>query len=89
MQLDVSILIPKKELAETYFNAIRKTDKILVKDIQLIDEYTGENIGKDKRSLTYSIIYRSDTETLTDVQVNTIHQKVLANLKAVGAIIRD
>ena len=89
MQLDVSILIPKKELAETYFNAIHKTDKILVKDIQLIDEYAGENIGKDKRSLTYSIIYRSDTETLTDIQVNEVHQKVLANLKAVGAVIRD
>jgi len=89
IQLDVSILIPKKDLAENYFSAIQKTDKVLVKDIQLIDEYAGENIGKEKRSLTYSIIYRSDTETLTDAQVSEVHQKVLANLKSAGAVIRD
>lgn len=89
IELDVSILIPRKELAENYFNAIKKTDQTLVKDIQLIDEYTGENIDKGKRSLTYSITYRSDKETLTDEQVGEIHKKVLANLKSKGAVIRD
>ncbi|MBU1017735.1 phenylalanine--tRNA ligase subunit beta [Patescibacteria group bacterium] len=89
IQLDVSILIPKKDSAEKFSNAIEKTDKTLVKKIELTDEYQGENIGKDKRSLTYSITYRSDKETLTDDQVNNIHQKVLANLKSAGAVIRD
>jgi phenylalanyl-tRNA synthetase beta chain len=89
IQLDISILIPRMELAENYFRAIQKTDKTLIKDIQLIDEFMDENIGKDKRSLTYSITYRSDTETLTDIQVNTIHQKVIASLKGAGAAIRD
>jgi phenylalanyl-tRNA synthetase beta chain len=88
MQLDISILIPKMELAENYLHAIQKTDRTLIKDIQLIDEFMGESIGKDKRSLTYSITYRSDTETLTDIQVNGIHQKVIANLKSLGATVR-
>ncbi len=89
IQLDVSIMIPKKGLSEKYLNAIRKSDKTLVRSIELIDEYTGDKIGTDKRSLTYSITYRSDTETLTDEQVSGIHQKVLANLKTAGASIRD
>ncbi len=89
IQLDVSLLIPKKDPAEKYANAIEKTDKTLVKNIELVDEYEGESVGKDKRSLTYSITYRSDKETLTDEQVNTIHKKVLANLKSAGAAIRD
>jgi len=89
IQLDVSILIPKRELSENYLNAIRKSDKTLVKNIELIDEYTGEKIDAGKRSLTYSITYRSDTETLTDDQVQSIHQKVLGNLKTAGAVIRD
>ena len=89
IQLDVSILIPKRNLAETYTAAIQKTDKTLVKKIELVDEYEGKNIEKDKRSLTYSITYRSDKETLTDEQVNTIHQKVISNLKSEGAVIRD
>jgi len=89
IQLDVSILIPRKEPAEKYSEAIGKTDKTLIKSIELTDEYQGENIGKDKRSLTYSITYRSDKETLTDDQVSHVHQKVLKSLKSTGAIIRD
>lgn len=89
IELDVSILIPKKELAENYFSAIQKTDKTLIKNIQLIDEYTGQNIEESKRALTYSIQYRSDKETLTDEQVGEIHKKVIVNLKEKGAVIRD
>lgn len=89
VQLDVSILIPKKNLAENYMNAIEKTDKTLVKNIELIDEYEGENIEKNKRSLTYSITYRADDRTLKEEEVSAIHQKVLANLKSEGASIRD
>ena len=89
IKLDVSILIPKKDLADNYFKAIQKTDKTLVKNIELIDEYAGESIGKDKRSLTYSITYRSDSETLTDEHVEGIHKSVLANLKSAGAVVRD
>ena len=88
-KLDVSILIPKKKLAENYFNAIQKTDKTLVKNIELIDEYAGSNIAPDKRSLTYSITYRSDEGTLTEEQVSEVHKKVLSSLQGVGAVIRD
>lgn len=89
VQLDVSLLIPKKDLAESYFKAIQKADKTLVKTIELIDEYEGENLGKDRRALTYSITYRADDRTLKEEEVSTVHQSVLKNLKAAGAVIRD
>jgi len=88
IQLDVSIMIPRKNAAEHYTNAIAKTEHELIKDIQIIDEYEGDKIEKGQRSLTYSITYRSDKETLTDAQVTAIHQKVLENLKSQGANIR-
>lgn len=89
VQLDVSILIPKKNLAEDFTNAIKKTDQTLVKKIELVDEYEGENIGKDKRSLTYSITYRADDRTLKEEEVSQIHHSVLKNLKSEGAMVRD
>jgi len=88
VQLDISIQIPRKNLAETYTKAIAKSDHELIKDIRVIDEYEGEKIEKGTRSLTYSITYRSDKETLTEAQVNAVHQKVLEGLKMQGAIIR-
>lgn len=88
IQLDVSLLIPKKTLAKTYTQAIQKTDRSLIKSIQLIDEYAGENLGKDKRSLTYSIMYRSDEKTLTEEEALAVHQKVIGSLQAEGAEVR-
>lgn len=88
VQLDISILIPKKNLAEAYTKAISKTDHELIKEIRVIDEYVGDKIEKDQRSLTYSVTYRSDKETLTEAQVTAVHHKVLENLKTQGASIR-
>ncbi len=89
VQLDISLLINKKDLAESYLKAIQKTDKKLIRKVELIDEYTGDKIEADKRSLTYSITYRADDRTLKEEEVNAIHAKVLENIKKVGAVVRD
>lgn len=89
INLDISLLIPKKDLAESYYKAIQKTDKKLIKSVNLIDEYTGEKIDSTKRSLTFSIEYRSDEKTLTDNEVQAVHKQVITNLSKNGGIIRD
>lgn len=89
IQRDISLLIPKHNLAQHYFKAIEKTDKKLIQKVELIDEYTGNKIEADKRSLTYSITYQADDRTLTEEEVNEIHASVLENLKQQKAIIRD
>lgn len=88
VNLDVSILIPKKNLAGDYLEAVQKTDKKLISRVELIDEYVGEKIATDKRALTLSITYQADDRTLTDKEVETIHQQVLEKLKKVGGEIR-
>lgn len=88
VQLDVSISIPKKNLAADLFKTIHATDKKLITNVELIDEYTGEKISEDKRALTYSITYQLKDRTLTEEEVTTVHQQVLARLKKCGAEIR-
>lgn len=88
VQLDISILIPKKNLADDYFKKIQATDKTLITKVDLVDEYTGDKISTDKRSLTYSITYQAVDRTLTEQEVSTIHQQVINKLKATGAEIR-
>ena len=88
IKLDISILISKKNPASDYFKIIEKTDKTLISNIELIDEYTGNKIDDDKRSITFSITYQSSDHTLTDEEVNEIHEKVIENLKNKGVEIR-
>jgi phenylalanyl-tRNA synthetase beta chain len=86
--LDVSIAIPRKDMAEKYNKAIGKTDKTLITSVDLVDEYTGEKIDANQRALTYSITYRAEDRTLTDAEVDGIHKKVIESLKKEGATIR-
>ena len=59
-------------------------------DIRLFDVYRGENLGKGRKSVAYSMTYRSMARTLTDQEVNTFHDRVKAALKTeLGAEIRE
>ncbi|MBN2306476.1 phenylalanine--tRNA ligase subunit beta [Candidatus Peregrinibacteria bacterium] len=86
--LDVSMLIPRKNLAGDYTKTILTTDQKLITDVELIDEYTGDQIAEDKRGLTYSITYQAPDRTLTDTEVEAVHKQVLERLKKNGAEIR-
>jgi phenylalanyl-tRNA synthetase beta chain len=88
VKLDISILIPKKNLAKDYFTSIEKTDQKLIKQVDLIDEYVGEKIAEDKRALTYSITYQAPDRTLTDGEVEAVHKQLIKRLEDKGAEVR-
>ncbi len=58
-------------------------------DVRLFDIYRGEGVGKNRKSMAYSLTYRSMEKTLTDEVANGFHEKVKAAIcKDVGAEIR-
>ena len=51
--------------------------------------YTGEHVEKGFKSIALSINFQSDEKTLTDGEINSVHEKILAALKAeLDAILR-
>lgn len=88
VQLDVSILVPEKSLSGDYQSTMEKADKKLIQSVNLIDEYAGDKIPEGKRALTYSITYQAADRTLTDEEVNAVHQQVLKKLEGKGAEVR-
>jgi len=53
----------------------------LLREIRLIDLYTGPPIEEGKRSLTYSLLYRADDRTLTDEEVEEVHGRLVEELE--------
>ena len=62
----------------------------LIEEVKLVDQYENdEKFGKDKKSYTFGIVYRSLEKTLTDEEVNKIHDKITEKTKQeLNAIIR-
>jgi phenylalanyl-tRNA synthetase beta chain len=61
-----------------------------VESIHLFDVYEGEKVQKGKKSLAYSITYRSPDRTLKDEEAVSIQEEILQSLgEQFGAALRS
>ncbi len=51
-----------------------------IESVQLFDQYEGASIPAGKKSLAYAITYRAADRTLTDEEVNAVHERLIADL---------
>jgi phenylalanyl-tRNA synthetase beta chain len=55
-------------------------DTALIESIELIDRYLGKGVPEEKVSLTFSVTYRRRDRTLTQDEVDSLHDGLLATL---------
>jgi phenylalanyl-tRNA synthetase beta chain len=53
----------------------------LVEDVTLFDVYTGAPIPPGKKNLAMAISYRAADRTLTDVEADAAHARILERLR--------
>ncbi|WP_252254556.1 phenylalanine--tRNA ligase subunit beta [Clostridium sp. ZBS12] len=86
---DIALLVEDSILVQEIEECIRKAGGNLVEKVQLFDIYKGKQIPDGKKSIAYAIAYRAD-KTLTDKEVNKVHDKILRSLEyKLGATLRD
>jgi len=71
---DVAVLTDDTVTAEEILGYINEYRSKWVERAELFDYYKGKNIPGDKKSLAFRITYRSDERTLTDNEVEPVHQ---------------
>lgn len=52
----------------------------LLESVELFDQYRGKNVPDGQRSLAFRLVYRASDRTLTDAEVEPVHQKVREHL---------
>jgi len=77
---DVSVLVSKDIKIGDLMQEIQLVNLSLIKDVDLIDEYEGEKLELNKKSLTFRIIFQADDRTLTDKEVNEQMAKIYSIL---------
>lgn len=78
---DLAVLIDDSVLVQDIYDIIKKYGGNLVESIKLFDVYKGKQIPEDKKSIAYSITYRLEQRTLTDSEVNKVHEKIVKVLE--------
>ncbi len=77
---DITLIIPQALAAEAVCQHIRNSGESLVEDVRIFDVFDGPPIAAGKKSLSVRVTYRSPEATLEDEAVNTIHQRLSAQL---------
>ncbi len=78
---DISVLVGASERIGPIVQAIQETGIKYIQDVDLIDEYKSGELGRDKQSLTFRIVFQADDHTLTDDEANKEMEKVVKILK--------
>jgi len=74
---DISFIIDKGINLNNYYEIVRDYAENLIEEVKLVDEYEDEKkFGKDKKSYTFRIVYRSPEKTLTNEEINAIQEKI-------------
>lgn len=86
---DIALIVDEEVLVQDIEDTIRKAGSNIVEKVELFDIYRGEQVEEGKKSIAYAIVYRNESKTLTDKEVNKVHEKILRALEyKLGAILR-
>jgi phenylalanyl-tRNA synthetase beta chain len=86
---DVAFLIPADVAAENMLDIVLQQKEDLLENVSIFDIYAGKGLPSDVKSLGLRFSYRASGRTLTDAEVNNIHEKIVRNtVQLTGAKIR-
>ena len=87
---DIAFIADASVTHENILKVIRKAAPPELAAVRLFDIYEGKAIGVGRRSLAYTLEYRSAERTLRDDEVNKMNEKVREALKAkLGVELRE
>ena len=78
---DIALVIDNSISVGEIEKIIGRNRANILESFKLFDVYAGEQVGKNKKSVAYSLTFRAADRTLTDGEINQVVDKILAELK--------
>ncbi|MEO1672176.1 MAG: phenylalanine--tRNA ligase subunit beta, partial [Cyanobacteria bacterium J06631_2] len=73
---DLAFFAPLDLSVDAITKAMTKAGGKLLQQVEVFDEYKGKGVPEGQRSLAFNLIYQAGDRTLTDKDVDPVHQKV-------------
>ncbi|PEN11279.1 phenylalanine--tRNA ligase subunit beta [Longibacter salinarum] len=89
VERDLAVLVADAQSVGPMLDTIRTAGQPLLKDIDVFDVYRGEGVGRDEKSVAFTLRFGAD-RTLTDAEVDTkIDAAVKELARSFGAELRE
>ena len=86
---DLAVVVDAATRSADLLQVIRKAGKPLLEQAELVDRYTGDQVGAGQCSQAFRLRYRDPKRTLTDEEVEAAHAAIRAALeRQLGAQLR-
>lgn len=79
---DISLLMDASIPAAAVASAIAALSQPLVVAVRVLEDYRDARLGDGKKSMLWSIDYRSPERTLTDAEIDAAHEAIVAHVVA-------
>jgi phenylalanyl-tRNA synthetase beta chain len=57
-------------------------DKNLIKNIEFFDQYFSDEIGENKKSVTFKVTLQSNEKTLDEKDLDSIHNNIIEKISS-------
>ncbi|MSS43826.1 phenylalanine--tRNA ligase subunit beta [Anaerosalibacter bizertensis] len=78
---DLAIVLDREILVKDIEEKILENGEGLIEKVDLFDVYMGKQIPEDKKSIAFSVTYRSSERTLKDEEVTKVHNNIINKLE--------
>ena len=86
---DLSLLMDEAVTFDALVRIAHKTERKLLKEVQIFDVYKGKGLPEGKKSYALSFTLQDEEKTLNDKQIEVIIKKLMLNFEQeIGAVVR-
>ena len=90
IERDIALLVEEDTQVRDLLKTIEETGTKILEKVELFDVYRGQQVGEKKKSCAFNLIYRDKAKTLTEEEVERVHENVLRVLEEKhGAKLRE
>src|SRR5207245_10384277 len=77
---DLTVLVAGRVAAARLVQVMRKLGGYALREVFMLSEYTGPQLGPNNRSLSFRLDYQAEDRTLTGDEVTRLQERILSGL---------
>ena len=81
---DLTLTMNETTSVQEILDTIRSIPSPLLEKVMVVDLFRSEKIGKGNKNVTFHFVYRDKSKTVSQVEVDREHERLLGQIKSIG-----